>query len=103
MGGRYSIWSAIGLPLMIAIGPENFSRLPRRRAMPWTGISATAPVLENLPMLMGLLGVWHRNICGYPSRAIIPYDQRLSRFPAYLQQLDMESNGKRVTQGRQPR
>ena len=56
-----------------------------------------APVLENLPMLMGLLGVWHRNIAGHPSRAIIPYDQRLSRFPAYLQQLDMESNGKRVT------
>ena len=48
-------------------------------------------------MLLGLLGVWHRNACGHPSRAIIPYDQRLSRFPAYLQQLDMESNGKRVT------
>jgi glucose-6-phosphate isomerase len=61
-----------------------------------------APVLENLPMLMGLIGVWHRNICGYPSRAIIPYDQRLSRFPAYLQQLDMESNGKRVTKDGKP-
>ena len=56
-----------------------------------------SPVLENLPMLMALIGIWHRNICNYPSRAIIPYDQRLSRFPAYLQQLDMESNGKRVT------
>src|SRR5262249_41679798 len=55
-----------------------------------------APILENLPMLMGLIGVWHRNICKFPSRAIIPYDQRLSRFPAYLQQLDMESNGKHV-------
>ena len=65
--------------------------------MRWTGISAKRRCSQNLPMLMGLLGVWHRNVCGYPSRAIIPYDQRLSRFPAYLQQLDMESNGKRVT------
>ncbi len=66
--------------------------------MPWTSISGKAPLTENLPMLMGLLGVWHRNVCNYPSRAIIPYDQRLSRFAAYLQQLDMESNGKRVKQ-----
>ena len=96
VGGRYSIWSAIGLPLMIAIGPERFIEfLEGGHAMDrhFRG----APVLQNLPVLMGLLGVWHRNICGYPSRAIIPYDQRLSRFPAYLQQLDMESNGKRVT------
>ncbi len=96
VGGRYSIWSAIGLPLMIAVGPENFSRfLDGGFAM--DEHFRAAPVLENLPMLMGLLGVWHRNVCGYASRAIIPYDQRLSRFPAYLQQLDMESNGKRVT------
>ena len=96
VGGRYSIWSAIGLPLMIAIGPENFLRfLDGGHAM--DRHFREAPVLENLPMLMGLLGVWHRNVCGHPSRAIIPYDQRLSRFPAYLQQLDMESNGKRVT------
>ena len=96
VGGRYSIWSAIGLPLMIAIGPRNFiSFLEGGHAM--DRHFREAPVLENLPMLMGLLGVWHRNVCGYPSRAIIPYDQRLSRFPAYLQQLDMESNGKRVT------
>ena len=95
VGGRYSIWSAIGLPLMIAIGPENFGRfLDGGHAMDQH--FRAAPVLENLPMLMGLLGVWHRNICNHPSRAIIPYDQRLSRFPAYLQQLDMESNGKRV-------
>ena len=96
VGGRYSIWSAIGLPLMIAIGPENFTRfLDGGHAM--DRHFREAPILENLPMLMGLLGVWHRNICNHPSRAIIPYDQRLSRFPAYLQQLDMESNGKRVT------
>ncbi len=95
VGGRYSIWSAIGLPLMIAIGPENFIRfLEGGHAM--DRHFREVPVGENLPMLMGLLGVWHRSVCGYPSRAIIPYDQRLSRFPAYLQQLDMESNGKRV-------
>ncbi len=96
VGGRYSIWSAIGLPLMIAIGPENFGRfLDGGHAM--DRHFRDAPVLENLPILMGLIGVWHRNVAGYPSRAIIPYDQRLSRFAAYLQQLDMESNGKRVT------
>ena len=96
VGGRYSIWSAIGLPVMIAIGLENFGRfLDGGQAM--DRHFREAPVLQNLPMLMGLLGVWHRNVCGYPSRAIIPYDQRMSRFPAYLQQLDMESNGKRVT------
>ncbi len=94
-GGRYSIWSAIGLPLMIAIGPENFGRfLDGGHAM--DRHFCEAPLLENLPMLMGLIGVWHRNICNYPTRAIIPYDQRLSRLSAFLQQLDMESNGKHV-------
>ncbi len=78
VGGRYSIWSAIGLPLMIAIGPENFGRfLDGGFAM--DEHFRAAPVLENLPMLMGLIGVWHRNICKYPTRAIIPYDQRLLR------------------------
>ena len=97
VGGRYSIWSAIGLPLMIAIGPKNFGRfLDGGHAM--DEHFRNAPLLENLPMLMGLLGIWHRNVCNHPSRAIIPYDQRLSRFAAYLQQLDMESNGKRVKQ-----
>ncbi|MGQ0485231.1 MAG: glucose-6-phosphate isomerase [Hyphomicrobiales bacterium] len=101
VGGRYSIWSAIGLPLMIAVGPENFGRfLDGGFAM--DEHFRTAPVLKNLPMLMGLIGVWHRNVCKYPSRAIIPYDQRLSRLPAYLQQLDMESNGKRVTKAGVP-
>ena len=95
VGGRYSIWSAIGLPVMLAIGPHHFMQFLRGgHAMDQHFVSAKPT--ENLPMLMGLLGVWHRNICGAPSRAIIPYDQRLSRFPAYLQQLDMESNGKRV-------
>jgi glucose-6-phosphate isomerase len=96
VGGRYSIWSAIGLAVMIAIGPENFGRfLDGGHAMDMH--FREAPILQNLPVLMGLIGVWHRNVCGHPSRAIIPYDQRLSRFAAYLQQLDMESNGKRVT------
>jgi glucose-6-phosphate isomerase len=96
VGGRYSIWSAIGLPVMIAIGPSDFHKfLAGGHAMDQHFVNAKP--MENLPMLMGLLGVWHRNACGFPSRAVIPYDQRLSRLPAYLQQLDMESNGKRVT------
>jgi len=95
VGGRYSIWSAIGLPLMIAVGPKNFIRFLEGGFAMDTHFRE-APVLENLPMLMGLIGIWHRNVCNYPSRAIIPYDQRMLRFPAYLQQLDMESNGKHV-------
>ncbi|MCF6369429.1 glucose-6-phosphate isomerase [Rhizobium halophilum] len=96
VGGRYSIWSAIGLPLMIAVGPENFGRfLDGAHAM--DKHFREAPVRQNLPMLLGLIGFYHRNVLGYPSRAILPYDQRLLRFPAYLQQLDMESNGKGVT------
>ena len=95
VGGRYSLWSAIGLPLMIAIGRQNFADfLAGARAMDTH--FKDAPVSENLPIMLGLIGIWHRLVCGYPSRAIIPYDQRLSRFPAYLQQLDMESNGKSV-------
>ena len=96
VGGRYSIWSAIGLPLMIAIGPENFGRfLDGAHAM--DEHFRKAPLNRNLPMMLGLVGYWHRAISGYTSRAVIPYDQRLSRLPAYLQQLDMESNGKGVT------
>ncbi|WP_284757271.1 glucose-6-phosphate isomerase [Agrobacterium sp. fls2-241-TYG-188a] len=96
VGGRYSIWSAIGLPLMIAIGPENFGKfLDGAHAMDTH--FREAPVRQNLPMLLGLIGFYHRNVLDYPTRAILPYDQRLSRFPAYLQQLDMESNGKGVT------
>ncbi len=95
VGGRYSIWSAIGLPLMIAIGPENFVKfLEGAHAM--DNHFRTAPFRENLPLLLGLVGWYQRNILGYTSRAVIPYDQRLSRFAAYLQQLDMESNGKGV-------
>ena len=96
VGGRYSVWSAIGLPLMIAIGPEAFGRfLDGGHAI--DNHFRTAPMAKNLPVVLGLIGFYHREICGYGSRAIIPYDQRLARFPAYLQQLDMESNGKGVT------
>ncbi|MDQ0420000.1 glucose-6-phosphate isomerase [Peteryoungia aggregata LMG 23059] len=96
VGGRYSIWSAIGLPLMIAIGPDNFGDfLAGGHAM--DEHFRKAPFRQNLPMLLGALGVYHRNVLNYATRAILPYDQRLSRFPAYLQQLDMESNGKSVT------
>jgi glucose-6-phosphate isomerase len=101
VGGRYSLWSAIGLPLMLAVGRHGFSEfLAGARAMDTH--FKDAPVGKNLPMLLGLIGIWHRLVCGYPSRAIIPYDQRLSRFPAYLQQLDMESNGKSAGLDGQP-
>jgi glucose-6-phosphate isomerase len=95
VGGRYSIWSAIGLPVMIAVGPRNFMDFLRGgHAMDQH--FAKAPAHENLPLILGLIGIWHRNVSGHGSRAIIPYDQHLSRLAAYLQQLDMESNGKRV-------
>ncbi|WP_417710654.1 glucose-6-phosphate isomerase [Roseibium aggregatum] len=95
VGGRYSVWSAIGLPLMIAIGPDAFTDfLSGAHAMD-THFAET-PLEHNLPVLMALVGVWNRDVLGYSARAVLPYDQRLSRLPAYLQQLDMESNGKRV-------
>ncbi len=96
VGGRYSIWSAIGLPLMLAVGPKCFGEfLDGAHAM--DEHFRTAPLAKNLPVMLGLIGYWHRVVCNYPTRAVIPYDQRLSRLPAYLQQLDMESNGKQVT------
>ncbi len=95
VGGRYSVWSAIGLPVMIAIGEAHFREfLAGAHAM--DAHFRTAPLAKNLPVLLGLIGIWHRDICGYTARAILPYDQRLARLPAYLQQLDMESNGKSV-------
>jgi glucose-6-phosphate isomerase len=101
VGGRYSVWSAVGLPLMIAVGPENFRAfLAGAHAMDRHFVEV--PLDANLPVLLGLAGLWHRNVCGYGSRAILPYEQRLARFPAYLQQLDMESNGKTVTLDGQP-
>jgi glucose-6-phosphate isomerase len=96
VGGRYSMDSAIGLSTMIAVGADNF------RAM-LSGFHAidehfrTAPFAQNLPVLMGLLGVWYNDFFGAQTVAVLPYEQYLKRFPAYLQQLTMESNGKHVT------
>jgi glucose-6-phosphate isomerase len=96
VGGRYSMDSAIGLSIMVAIGPDQFGEL-------LAGFHAmdehfrTAPLAENLPVLMGLLAVWYRDFFGAQTVGVMPYDQYLKRFPAYLQQLTMESNGKHVT------
>ena len=96
VGGRYSVWSAIGLPVAISIGAANFRAfLAGAHAM--DEHFNTAPFATNMPVILGLLGVWHRNVWDFRSQAVLPYDQRLARFPAHLQQLDMESNGKRVT------
>jgi glucose-6-phosphate isomerase len=98
VGGRYSMDSAIGLSTMIAIGPENFrAMLAGFRAM--DEHFRTAPFEENLPVLMALLSIWYNNFFGAETVAVLPYDQYLKRFPAYLQQLAMESNGKRVMTG----
>ena len=96
VGGRYSMWGPIGLSLMIAIGPENFRAFLQGghdmdrhfRDAPWT---------QNMPALLALVGLWHNQVCGHATRAVLPYDNRLARLPAYLQQLEMESNGKGVT------
>lgn len=95
VGGRYSVWGPIGLSLMIAIGPDNFDAfLAGARAM--DEHFRQAPLAANLPVVLALVGIWHHQICGYPTRAVLPYDNRLARLPAYLQQLEMESNGKAV-------
>lgn len=95
VGGRYSVWGPIGLSVMIAVGPERFAQfLAGAKAM--DDHFRAAPFASNLPVLLALTGIWHNQICGYATRAVLPYDQRLSRLPAYLQQLEMESNGKRV-------
>ena len=96
VGGRYSLWSAIGLALAIGIGAERFRDLLAGAAA-MDRHFLEAPLARNLPVLMALTGIWRRNAMGWPTVALIPYDQRLARLPAYLQQLDMESNGKRVT------
>ncbi|MGD1879246.1 MAG: glucose-6-phosphate isomerase [Kiloniellaceae bacterium] len=96
VGGRYSVWSAIGLPVMIAIGPARFGEF-LQGAYEMDEHFRNAPLAANLPVILGLMGVWYRDVWGFGSHAVLPYDQRLERFTAYLQQLDMESNGKRVT------
>ncbi|HEY6607573.1 MAG TPA: glucose-6-phosphate isomerase [Candidatus Limnocylindria bacterium] len=95
VGGRYSMDSAIGLSLMIAIGPDDFHEmLAGFRAMDEHFL--TTPLERNLPVLLGLLGIWYGDFFGFGTHAVLPYSQELSRFPAYLQQLEMESNGKSV-------
>ena len=98
VGGRYSVWSAIGLPVALAVGYDNFAAF-LRGADAMDRHFLESPLEKNLPVIMGLLGVWYRNAWGFSTHAVLPYDQRLSRFPAYLQQQDMESNGKSVTLG----
>jgi len=101
VGGRYSMDSAIGLSLVVAIGPENFREL-------LAGFHAmdvhfrTTPLERNLPVLLGLIGLWYRDFFGLQTHAVLPYSHYLSRFPAYLQQLDMESNGKSVDRAGRP-
>lgn len=101
VGGRYSMWGPIGLSMMLAIGPKAFSAF-------WDGGAAMdahfrdAPLDQNMPVMLALVGLWHHQVCGYPTRAVLPYDQRLSRLPAYFQQLEMESNGKGVTMDGRP-
>jgi len=101
VGGRYSMDSAIGLSTMLAVGPEHFTEMLE-------GFHAmdehfrTAPLEANLPVVMGLLGLWNRDFFGFPSVGVMPYEQYLKRFPAYLQQLTMESNGKHVTAQGEP-
>lgn len=95
VGGRFSVWGPIGLSLMIAIGPEDFDAFLAGGAAMDAHFRMAAPD-ANLPVILALIGIWHHQICGYPTRAVLPYDNRLMRLPAYLQQLEMESNGKRV-------
>jgi glucose-6-phosphate isomerase len=95
VGGRYSMWSAIGLPIAIAVGADGFREL-LAGAHEMDRHFATAPLERNLPARLGLLDVWNRNFHGFSSRSIAPYHSALRRLPAYLQQLEMESNGKRV-------
>ncbi len=95
VGGRYSLWSAIGLPIVLALGRENFEQL-LAGAHAMDNHFRSAPHEQNLPVIMGMLGVWYSTFFGAESHAILPYDQYLHRFPAYFQQGDMESNGKRI-------
>ena len=101
VGGRYSLTSAIGLPIMIGIGPEAFQELLAGYHV-MDEHFRTAPLEENLPVILGVLGVWYNNFLDAHSHAILPYDQYLHRFAAYFQQADMESNGKRTDQQGNP-
>lgn len=101
VGGRYSLWSAIGLPIALAIGVSNFKEL-LAGAYAMDQHFTQAPLAENMPVLMALLGIWYTNFWGAQSHAILPYDHYLRNFTKHLQQLDMESNGKSVRQDGTP-
>jgi len=101
VGGRYSVWGPVGLTLMIAIGAENF-RAFLRGGQTMDQHFRSAPLVENMPVMLALSGLWHNQVCGYETRAVLPYEQRLARLPSYLQQLEMESNGKHVTMDGKP-
>jgi len=101
VGGRYSLWSAIGLSIMLSIGPEQFAEL-LAGAHAMDEHFRTADLERNLPVILGLLGIWYNNFFGAQTQAILPYDQYLHRFAAYFQQGDMESNGKSVRRDGQP-
>lgn len=101
VGGRYSVWSAVGLSVALMIGMDNFeAMLAGAHAM--DEHFQSAPLAKNMPVIMALLGIWYNDFWDAHTQAILPYDQYLARFPAYLQQLDMESNGKRVTRAGDP-
>jgi glucose-6-phosphate isomerase len=101
VGGRYSLCSAIGLPVMVAIGPDNFyAMLDGFHRMDRHFLET--PLERNIPVLMGLIGIWYNNFFGADTWAVLPYDQYMHRFAAHLQQVDMESNGKSVTRGNRP-
>ncbi len=95
VGGRYSLWSSIGLPIMISIGPDNFSKLLAGAHAMDTHFRA-APLEKNMPVILAMIGIWYRNFFDAGSVAVLPYIEHLQRLPAYLQQLDMESNGKSI-------
>src|SRR5690606_25346139 len=95
VGGRYSLWSAVGLPIAIAIGFDRFVEL-LEGAHEMDEHFRSAALDANMPVLLGLIGTWYGSFFGAPSHAVLPYDRRLAQLPAFLQQLDMESNGKRV-------
>ena len=95
VGGRYSLWSAIGLPILISIGSENFRQL-LSGAHQLDNHFRNCSLEKNIPVILGLISIWHRSILGYKSHAIIPYDQRLELLIAHIQQLQMESNGKSI-------
>jgi len=101
VGGRYSLWSGIGLPIMLAIGPEQFDQL-LAGARDMDNHFRTAPLARNIPVLMALAGIWNRNFLNRPALAVLPYSQDLALLPAHLQQLEMESNGKSVDRDGKP-